>query len=264
MSGYLQRLASSARAPSAAIRPVLGSLFSASSYENAAATFQAVVETAIKPQPESFVTSAPQLRQRIQPAPESHPAGREASQVEPHSRASQAFAVSGSSDANFQTNEERVVRGEPEGSTLVSEAQTPFAPLIAEVRRGAHPALEINGQGGLLENSIEEVDLSLERPDRQATHRAPYAPFVTEGSGPTEAKVFRNSRALASDARRPLKMDWPGNEARPGREADEIQIHIGRIEVTAVPPAPARPAAQPVRKSLRLDEYLKRGRERAQ
>jgi hypothetical protein len=40
----------------------------------------------------------------------------------------------------------------------------------------------------------------------------------------------------------------------------EIQIHIGRIEVTAVPPPLPRPTAPPARKSINLGEYLKRGR----
>jgi hypothetical protein len=43
------------------------------------------------------------------------------------------------------------------------------------------------------------------------------------------------------------------------REPDEIQIHIGRIEVIAAAPAPARPAQpQPRRGSFSLDEYLRR------
>lgn len=43
------------------------------------------------------------------------------------------------------------------------------------------------------------------------------------------------------------------------REPDEIQIHIGRIEVIAVPPAPAPPAPQkPRRGAPSLDEYLRR------
>jgi len=47
----------------------------------------------------------------------------------------------------------------------------------------------------------------------------------------------------------------------PMREPDEIQIQIGRIEVTAVPPASQpRPAARPAPKSLDLGAYLKRGR----
>jgi hypothetical protein len=42
---------------------------------------------------------------------------------------------------------------------------------------------------------------------------------------------------------------------------DEIQIHIGRIEVHAVPPAPAPRAVLPrPRSGVNLDQYLKRGR----
>jgi hypothetical protein len=41
---------------------------------------------------------------------------------------------------------------------------------------------------------------------------------------------------------------------------DEIEIHIGRIEVTAVAQAAVRPAPQPARKALNLEEYLKRPR----
>lgn len=44
------------------------------------------------------------------------------------------------------------------------------------------------------------------------------------------------------------------------RVSGDIQIHIGRIEVTAVPPPVPRPAAPPARKSINLGEYLKRGR----
>jgi hypothetical protein len=50
-------------------------------------------------------------------------------------------------------------------------------------------------------------------------------------------------------------------EPRAAHEPDEIQIHIGRIEVTAaLPQQPARPSAPPIRKSTDLGEYLKRDR----
>jgi hypothetical protein len=48
----------------------------------------------------------------------------------------------------------------------------------------------------------------------------------------------------------------PARAAVPKHEPDEIQITIGRIEVTAVSDAP-RPAPKPARKQLSLDDYLK-------
>jgi hypothetical protein len=47
--------------------------------------------------------------------------------------------------------------------------------------------------------------------------------------------------------------------AEPPREPDEIQIHIGRIEVTAIPPPAAPRAVKTPRHGLNLDAYLKRG-----
>jgi hypothetical protein len=52
-------------------------------------------------------------------------------------------------------------------------------------------------------------------------------------------------------------------QARAERQGDEIQIHIGRIEVIATPPAAPRPMPVPARKSQTLDEYLRRGSGRA-
>jgi hypothetical protein len=49
----------------------------------------------------------------------------------------------------------------------------------------------------------------------------------------------------------------PWSSTSTSRGADEIQINIGRIEVTAMPQAAPRPAP-PVRKSINLDEYLSR------
>jgi hypothetical protein len=40
----------------------------------------------------------------------------------------------------------------------------------------------------------------------------------------------------------------------------DVEIHIGRIEVTAVSPPPPAAAAKPARKSINLSEYLRNGR----
>ncbi|MFP3556890.1 hypothetical protein SB861_40180 [Paraburkholderia sp. SIMBA_049] len=41
-------------------------------------------------------------------------------------------------------------------------------------------------------------------------------------------------------------------------EPADIHIHIGRVEVVAVPPEAPRPAPAPARKTMSLDEYLRR------
>jgi hypothetical protein len=53
----------------------------------------------------------------------------------------------------------------------------------------------------------------------------------------------------------------PAGSARAGAaDRGDIEIHIGRIEVTAVSPPPAAPAAKAARKSISLDDYLRNGR----
>jgi hypothetical protein len=56
-------------------------------------------------------------------------------------------------------------------------------------------------------------------------------------------------------------VDSPSNPRRskPAQsEPDEIHIHIGRIEVAAIAQAAPRPAAAQARRSVNLDEYLRR------
>ena len=54
---------------------------------------------------------------------------------------------------------------------------------------------------------------------------------------------------------------WPAVYGSAG-EADrgDVEIHIGRIEVTAVSPPLAAPVAKAARKSINLNEYLRNGR----
>jgi hypothetical protein len=59
---------------------------------------------------------------------------------------------------------------------------------------------------------------------------------------------------------RELRAD-PRDAAREAHRApvrDDIQIHIGRIEVFAVPPPPRPAAAPPVRNGMSLDDYLRK------
>jgi hypothetical protein len=85
-----------------------------------------------------------------------------------------------------------------------------------------------------------------------------YAPLMPVSEVRSEPKIIPQ---IAPNPAASSRRDTGKVEAVRGgkREADDIQIHIGRIEVLAIPPAPpvARPAKSP-HKASSLDDYLKR------
>ncbi len=88
-----------------------------------------------------------------------------------------------------------------------------------------------------------------------------YRPLIAEGDRPIDpVRIPGVSHPPApATVAAPRRSAAPHRVPQPEQERDEIEIHIGRIEVTAVPQTSVRPAVQPpARKSLNLDEYLKR------
>jgi hypothetical protein len=72
------------------------------------------------------------------------------------------------------------------------------------------------------------------------------------------------SAPLTRDPWKEEKSELSRRSRLPQREPDEIQIHIGRIEVVAVPPPVAPPASPKPRPGTpSLDEYLRRRNGRA-
>jgi len=118
----------------------------------------------------------------------------------------------------------------------VSEARMSFKPLVvrAQQSNAAEPDVELKGRDKPLAAE------SLWRADQPV--------------------IFREGSTLVTpDAQKGEKRNLPPLSGQPQREPDEIQIHIGRIEVVAVPPAPVPPAAlKPQRGVPSLDEYLRR------
>ena len=269
MSGYLERLVSSARAPSRAIRPILGSFFSASMDPSAPGSFQPLEEISITRQPESLVPPAPLPPLAIPASPEPRPAERDLPRLPTQVPAAPAaVANEGSrpiSEARTaftplvtEVRQDTTATLRHEGSRPISEARTPFTPLVAEVRQGTGPTLQTSGQGRPWENAVESAEARLELTDQHVNLQRPHTALAALSR--TKPRTAQPSSPLVLAARGNERTDASSRMARPDRETDEVQIHIGRIEVTAVPPAPARPAAPPARKSLRLDEYLRRGR----
>jgi hypothetical protein len=83
----------------------------------------------------------------------------------------------------------------------------------------------------------------------QRTHELQAQPPTNEPDARTIAAQINAKRQQA-----PISQPSRPVQAQP----EEIQIHIGRIEVLAVPQVASRPAATPARKGLNLDDYLSR------
>ena len=97
--------------------------------------------------------------------------------------------------------------------------------------------------------------------EREATQPTVYAPLMPMTEVRSEAKLIpKILPQIAPHPAAPTRRDKSKVEAirSAEHEADDIQIHIGRIEVLAVPPAPpvVRPAKS-AHKAPSLDDYLK-------
>lgn len=84
------------------------------------------------------------------------------------------------------------------------------------------------------------------------------APFSPSTNGAT-----KNTLATGSEPRREQSRESRRQRELQPREPDEIHVHIGRIEVTAMQPAPMPAQPAPMRKTPSLDDYLRRGNGRA-
>lgn len=240
MKSYLQRLALGVMQPVQSIHPMVGSVFS--------------------PPPDTetkFVSSlaGPDYEYRQENA--TNVSSVEQRQFQPTSRAQE--------------------------SNSLTEPQPGYRPLMPELAalpignqsRPATPHAEnppsdrgetvssssfANGAGT---ESSRPADSQRDEKTQNVTVRHVYAPIVSGSlvrpGNPELSK--QNTNPFAGDARQKMQ-GMPRHAAAAAREPDEIQIHIGRIEVTAVPQAPAPTATKPLRKGLNLEEYLRRSARR--
>jgi hypothetical protein len=80
---------------------------------------------------------------------------------------------------------------------------------------------------------------------------------VTPLAGSPKPAIMQTLKPAIAGRGNLARGEGAGRQTAPPREPDEIQIHIGRIEVTAAPPPPARPpAARPTQKAPTLNDYL--------
>jgi len=241
MSGYLQRLASSARPPSGGIHPVVGALHESARLQPGPKTFLPVEQ-------EVVVKSAAEPYRALDPPPrwEAMPPGQR--------------------PATEPVAEARAIPWAPEPAQPVSAERPrpdrieprPFTPLAPPTLQGEPLVVKTTVEAPVRE-VVERVERRMEDIRREPVPGRPYRPLEDARPVSTQIRtVVRESAAPGAVPTRSRRSDAQARSVQPESKPDEIQIHIGRIEVTAVGPQPVRPAAAPPRKGLRLDEYLNR------
>ncbi len=250
MSGYLERLASSAVQPGGSIHPVLGSVFSAPKYGRSSDELPLEEVDDSRDQPGSLMTPGPE-RPRASRDPETA-SDRSDSPIPHHP---------------FPPLRPDKSRRNPDANAI-PEQGTPLKPLVIEVRQQEvdRPVFRADSEDDQAGKSPKLIEQAGRGRDQGAILRSGYTPIMPEMVPGTAAPSnFGDKSTLFPPAAgtRAKGVVSRGGVGLRAERPDEIQIHIGRIEVTAVPPAPVPPAARPATKSVSLDEYLKRRDARA-
>jgi len=228
MSGYLRRLAASVSSPARAIHPMPGSIFARPKFDDLPLVHQEesiAPRNAMQAQPDVEAQSPlRRLNQQIL-VPKSEPT---AARSEPNSAAEPTR-----SDANLERTDTLGVRemvsqtAEPAGNKSMAQVPSQSENKPAPLQTVQQP---------LLVKSTSRVPVS-----QRVSFEFPYTPSTIRIEKPSHKQPNASGRS-----------------ERP--EPNDVQIHIGRIEVIAVPPPVSRSQPKPERKSPSLDEYLKRGR----
>jgi len=142
----------------------------------------------------------------------------------------------------------------------VTETMTPlFVPIPGGDLAAGVPAA---GTGGIARPPAARGSRPAPPADRPGgPTRERHSPVDPARSDPWPVTARPGPAVLPAFRREPDRWAEPATSGGAG-EADrgDVEIHIGRIEVTAVSPAPAAPVAKPARKSINLSEYLRNGR----
>jgi hypothetical protein len=250
MTGYLQRLAASVSQPQPRLHPLVGSIFSEERQEVAAPDL---------PQNESLASTDDQnlvsTSRTVSDATDGPVRRRDLAaddRVEQH--AGIALPI------DDRQTEQR--RSEPEifHPLLPSKAsEVDISAMLSE----AVPGDVANAQPASIRFQHDRRDASIVGAARMAhvavedgptaDRRNQIAPPPVSGLGERPGMLV----AVAGGNAKPARAEFSA-PARRSAQSDDIQIHIGRIEVTAVAQPTPRPAAAPARKAMSLDEYLGR------
>ena len=247
MTGYLQRLAASVARPSPRLHPVVGSIFAEAGQE--------IFSIAV-PQEDGFIFT--EERTAVSPTRSARDLPEDANRRR-NDVAEETFV------------EQHVEIAPPDGRRRSPELHTArenFQPLLPREPEAAKipEALSetVHGQaaspqpfnaishagaaGTSVAAALQAAHLVVD--DRStASSRNEITPLPT--------RAFHQLPVVAGDAGKPARAEFSAPSRR-SAQSDDIQIHIGRIEVTAVGQPTPRPACAPARKVMSFDEYLGR------
>lgn len=243
MKSYLQRLALGVMQPTRTIHPMVGSVFSPSEYASARPA---------APQEQTTLFSS-------RPSPGFVEGRERAGDISPNAQ-----------------HQSHVSTQEPSG---VHDPQPVYKPLMPEVTdRQAGNRTQLTTQQTENSFSVREEKISSSFPASDTGEKSPREAETQQEEKTQEITVKHVYMPIMSESlARAANQEMPGQNVNPfaaaareraqaaarhtapvSREPDEIQIHIGRIEVTAVQQTSVPPATKPVRKGLNLEEYLRR------
>lgn len=242
MSNFLQRIASTV-APSQArprLQPMLGSIFAP------AALFDSVAASLSDARENHSETVASRTEM-----------GRYSGHADPH--AASALAVEHPTTPTapaprFATHDEPL----PAPAPRFAAHDEP--PLLPRYDGGEQPAQRRMDRAEQDEGAL--FGQVAESAQEEASFRSASKTVSADSSPISQPQPIRPAQALMPISLQSLRVsagprvDQPQRAPAQRNEPDEIHIHIGRIEVASV--APPRVAAPPPRKSLSLDDYLRR------
>ena len=294
MSGYLQRMASAVLNSNRAVHPALGSIFSTATQRRMPENFvdETMNQTPTESQAPEEQSDSSDLRADLVGPASAIAMGRDAEagppvssrrhQSLPSERAAPKATNDGQAGSRppFQplvTKGEKLPipsvkinyedgtsegPGEPasrEFAATAPESDSSFPAESVSGKASNHASLKAASErNASLTTGAAKTPETLAKPE---TGLRAYQPLLGDKLRNTSpAKIFAGrSNAFPADTRgKESRRDSTRYPVKSEREPDEIQIHIGRIEVVAVPPAPVR-EAKPTNKPLSLDDYLKRG-----
>lgn len=221
MSGYLQRLVRSVTQPAETVHPVVGSMFSAS---------QRVTEQEMRPANEDILSRSSSAEQQSEST---------ASQPK---RALEADYASILLPPHPQAAAER--------KPVSPEERFSFQPLMPTPPSEDSPTTNRTQD----RNAVERITQSTEPTEKFSPSSAAALPARSKLS-PVSSQTLNPVGGIPT---RQTRSSFDRVEHRTAQAPEEIQIHIGRIEVTAVQQAPARAPLKPARKRESLDDYLRR------